>query len=1110
MQKNNSHCLKWLRGISKFACAFMVFAAMTMAGYAQDVAQTLYIDFGANDSGNRGMLTTGADANGHYWSNVHSVGVDDANKYIFPGTVFDLVNDADQPTGYQLLVNVRLSTNGKSGGGGLLAPSADLLGDLAVASATEDYAFPEAHQDYVYVTFRHLDKTKAYRFSAFGSRTSTSDRTATFVVQGENGWQGDHQMSGAGLGTDGTNANNSTICVSDAVFPDRDGNITFTIVKHDKGGYVHLNAMKVEELSGLTRPNVSLSQVQKFLIDFGENNSSTRGSKTEGADGNGNYWNNVFCQSGNVIAEGSEYALVNSGNQAAGVTAVVGGGLKTNGKSGGGGFTTPSADWLGELAVSSATEDYMFIEGSTGSTQVAFSGLNPNHCYKFYVFGSRNTGTDRDYYITVSGQRDWQSLHITSGSSIGGQGVNGNTMNVSVSDYIYPDKDGNILFTMTMNHSMAHINLMKIEEYAGGLRPGDPLALKNLSISGSAVENGSAPFAELRPQGLSTGLYETYVELQPGTYTLTGETTDGIAVMLGRGEGNSLSADGAAIAVAEKCVARVKFDAKDLTYSVTPVELVLKGEVVPDGTKLAYEGDGVWHSTVTLDKNTTKLFVDRVFYFTLNGSDALAIKRIPGSTNQLGMASEGYAVENLRQNGGTFDITVDLRNRTFGFSAPIDENRISVFGSSVSNGQGASSNHGYAYMYGQNLQKRYDEGTGTAPFYVSSVAINGNSTPSLLGRYDDLTRDFGRYVVFGLSLGNEGIHGAGNQQAVFNQFRDNMLSLIAQVEAEGKVAVVMNNYTRTDFVASDYDYIKQMNLLIHEWEVPSVNLLGAIDDGAGHWATGFQNPGDIYHPTTEGHREFYYAMVPSLFDALAAGKSRPERREGQSLTLKDKRVITFKGEETVHPFALSLRVKGHAAGRVASFSTANGTGAISVDGDGNLTYTSPEGKTVSGASGLTDGGWHYVTLSHYWAQRRSLLYVDDVCLGEVSDRMEPTVFVVGDNTDGVERSFGELTFWRSALNGEEVSAHVSGRMLQSSLDIYAPLSADAATIENLAQSMNTVSISPLNPEEPVTDGIRLAECMENQTQLAYDTLGGRAVKHTRGVWIQDGKKFVRK
>ena len=39
---------------------------------AQTVTQTMYFDFGENNNNSRGHLTSGADANGHFWNNVHS------------------------------------------------------------------------------------------------------------------------------------------------------------------------------------------------------------------------------------------------------------------------------------------------------------------------------------------------------------------------------------------------------------------------------------------------------------------------------------------------------------------------------------------------------------------------------------------------------------------------------------------------------------------------------------------------------------------------------------------------------------------------------------------------------------------------------------------------------------------------------------------------------------------------------------------------------------------------------------------------------------------------------------------------------------------------------
>ena len=48
-------------------------------------------------------------------------------------------------------------------------------------------------------------------------------------------------------------------------------------------------------------------------------------------------------------------------------------------------------------------------------------------------------------------------------------------------------------------------------------------------------------------------------------------------------------------------------------------------------------------------------------------------------------------------------------------------------------------------------------------------------------------------------------------------------------------------------------------------------VLGAIDDGKGHWALGW----DDKHPQNSGHHEFLYSFVPSLFEALEKGKPNP-------------------------------------------------------------------------------------------------------------------------------------------------------------------------------------------------------------------------------------------
>ena len=58
---------------------------------------------------------------------------------------------------------------------------------------------------------------------------------------------------------------------------------------------------------------------------------------------------------------------------------------------------------------------------------------------------------------------------------------------------------------------------------------------------------------------------------------------------------------------------------------------------------------------------------------------------------------------------------------------------------------------------------------------------------------------------------------------------------------------------------------------------------------------------------------------------------------------------------------------------------------------------------------------------------------------------------VGDKSRS--REISELFFWRSGMSPEEISAVCDGRMLKSSLKIYAPLGGEN-DMNNLAQSTN--------------------------------------------------------
>ena len=1008
---------------------------------AQTVERSFYIDYGQNNVSGQGYKTVGADANGHYWNNIFGKGTGAPDK-AYPQTI-SLVTSDNTATDCKLQISTRFSTNGYTNGG-LQNPSKSLLGDLAIESATQDYIFLEGGQDYGVIHFKGLDLSKGYRFFLFGSRTATDTRAANFDLTGENSWREEMAMSGTGIGNGGYNGNNNNVLTSDLIFPDRNGNIDLTIIKKSSGIMVYLNCMKIEEVSGVERPNQELTLKQKMYFDFGETSNNTRGHTTT-TDANGNRWNNISSgsSSSNAIAANKIISVRNSENVSTGYRFIVVEKTYTNGIDAGGN-NDPSADDLGDLAIKTATEDYVFIDnGDVRSFKL--TKLNTDHCYRLYIYGSRNHTDNRCTLYNITGQRTWTGGQTTSGSDIGGEGYHGNLRNILQTDYLYPDKDGNIVITYQRVFGMAHISAMRVEEYEGGTRPEEPLVFTSLSLGGNAED--------VTFKALGGNLYEAYARLDAGTFVLS-STADGEAVTLSsNGDGTFATEGTTPFTVAQNCVARITVDTGNKTIIVLPVTMNIRGNMGAGSPVIPYKADGVFEGEVTLQETSSQQWVDKTMYFALNNDDAFAIKRLQGAATRyvLGETEKGQSVENIYQNAGTYTITVNMKDMVYDIAAPIDENRISVFGSSVANGQGATDWKGYRYLYGQQLIARHNEGRSDNAFYTTNVSIGGNTTTNLLNRYDDLIRDFGRYVIFGLSLGNEGIHGASNQQAVFNQWRDNMLTLISKVRADGKIPMVMNNYTRGDYNNDDYYYVKQLNLLIHEWDVPSTNVLGSIDKGNGQWADGYVS--DTYHQNTAGHAEFMYAMVPSLFDAIKAGKPQPVRNQSKSMTVEAGKRIYFEPEETVHPFTITVRIKG-TVGQVFSLTQAVSLqeATVRINEDGTVTYTAPSGSTITSTTKVNDDNWHNITLTSYFAQRRTLLYVDKTKAGEIGERLSKLELVsIGDDENS--REVCELSFWRSGMTPEEISAVCNGKMLKSSLEIYAPLGG-VFDMNNLAQSTN--------------------------------------------------------
>jgi hypothetical protein len=277
-----------------------------------------------------------------------------------------------------------------------------------------------------------------------------------------------------------------------------------------------------------------------------------------------------------------------------------------------------------------------------------------------------------------------------------------------------------------------------------------------------------------------------------------------------------------------------------------------------------------------------------------------------------------------------------------------------------------------------------------------------------------------------------------------------------------------------------------MNLAINGWDVPSVNFLGAVDDGTGKWAKGFWH--DSLHPNAAGHDELLRTFVPTLFEAIEQGKATPVRSTtaGFARVKGPEGSITFTPDASMHPFAFGITVRASREGDVATVSghtleaamamkkeeRAGGRGSLEFETTtltagapfvatigverGVWTYTaSTHGKVVSEVK--ADAVPHHLVLSHYTARGETLFFIDGKLAGRVSERLEPNRFVVG----GVQADYKDLMIYRSALNADEIAALEGGRLLQASLEVYSPLVEaqfrSGGTVENLAQSLTAAA-----------------------------------------------------
>jgi len=427
------------------------------------------------------------------------------------------------------------------------------------------------------------------------------------------------------------------------------------------------------------------------------------------------------------------------------------------------------------------------------------------------------------------------------------------------------------------------------------------------------------------------------------------------------------------------------------------------------------------------------------------------------------------------------------------------EKVIAVIGSSVAAGwvtsreRNQDMQNGWAFRLAWWLAPR--------GFKVVNTSVPGDTTQKVLDRLEkDLFPLKPDFVVIALSLENEGIRGLGGKDPaqVYSGFRNNLREIVARCRAHGIQPVLGSVYANDNFTeASHYKYVTDMNLEIGSWDAPSINLLGALDRGDGCFIEGITF--DLDHPDDTGHRELFHSIVPGLFEALAQEKPLAVKDGGDGAVrlgaTDDPAFLSYVPDDPLRSFSLAFDVRPSRPGVVAAVRGFDGkVRELAVAHDGSLGYRDATRVIHPLKASLLDKAWHQIGVTHHFLKKEIRVFVDGASIGMIADTIVPVQFVLGGSGGGpggnrpAEGEYRDWMVYRSVLNPAEMAALSSGRLLQSSLEVYSSLKGETPAkdrpVANRAQSLGRVLFSPSKAEVDI-ERFKTAVLRENDDEKVY-------------------------
>lgn len=202
----------------------------------------ILVDLGADDGVN-GERTPSPDYLGQHWNNWHSqVG----GGELLPGERLTRLVDSDGlPTMVSMEITGGFFVNGWRNGG-LRWPEQELLRQLAVGSATGDFAYFLPEDMTGGFVIRGLSPDTSCTFRMFSGRSDTEVRETTVLIAGDGTSQREAsvQTSGAGAGAGGGEGNDAVVTTLQNLRPDAWGNL-FVDLQVTRGSYGYVNCMEL-------------------------------------------------------------------------------------------------------------------------------------------------------------------------------------------------------------------------------------------------------------------------------------------------------------------------------------------------------------------------------------------------------------------------------------------------------------------------------------------------------------------------------------------------------------------------------------------------------------------------------------------------------------------------------------------------------------------------------------------------------------------------------------------------------------------------------------------------------------------------------------------------